>query len=90
MKSKLEIAREIINDVDKQMIELFKKRMKAASLVAEYKKENNLPIVDSKREQELLSENLALLSDKELEAYYVIFFEGLLDASKTYQKDLIS
>lgn len=90
MKSKLEIAREIINDVDKQMIELFKKRMKAASLVAEYKKENNLPIVDSKREQELLSENLALLSDKELEAYYEIFFEGLLDASKTYQKDLIS
>ena len=35
MKTKLELAREIINDVDAKMIELFIKRMEAAKMVAE-------------------------------------------------------
>ena len=38
MASKLEKAREIINEVDTQMTELFVKRMRAAELVYEYKK----------------------------------------------------
>ena len=39
MSNKLEEARNIINDVDVQMAELFVKRMRAAELVYEYKKE---------------------------------------------------
>ena len=38
--NKLEEARLIINSVDKEMIELFKKRMNAAKMVALYKNEN--------------------------------------------------
>ena len=48
--NKLEEARSIINDVDKEMILLFKKRMNASKMVAEYKKENNLNVLDSSRE----------------------------------------
>lgn len=89
MKTKLEIAREIINDVDKEMILLFKKRMEAAKLVAEHKKENNMAILDQKREDLLKEKNLSLLADKDLEQYYLTFLEGVLTASKDYQKDLI-
>ena len=46
----LEKARQTINEVDKQMAELFCKRMDAARLVAEYKKERGLPILDEARE----------------------------------------
>ena len=35
----LEKARQIINDVDKQMADLFEQRMDAARVVAAYKKE---------------------------------------------------
>ena len=48
--NKLEEARLIINEVDSKMVELFKERMKAAKMVAEYKKERGLPVFDASRE----------------------------------------
>lgn len=87
--NKLEQAREIINDVDKELIELFKKRMMASKMVAEFKSENNMPVFDESREKSLKEKNLLVLNDKELEKYYLTFLEGVLKASKDYQKDLI-
>lgn len=87
--NKLEEARNIINDVDKEMIALFKKRMNASKMVAEYKKENNLNVLDSSRESFIIEKNINLLDDKELEKYYLTFFHGVLKSSKDYQSDLI-
>ena len=72
-----------------EMIELFKKRMQASKMVAEHKKENNLPVLDKAREEALINKNVNYLNDKELEKYYLTFLEGVLTASKDYQKDLI-
>ena len=68
--SKLDDARIIINECDKEMITLFKKRMSAAKMVAEYKASNNLPILDLKRENELIKRNTQILNDQELEGYF--------------------
>lgn len=87
--SKLDDARIIINECDKEMITLFKKRMRAAKMVAEYKASNNLPILDLKRENELIKRNTQILNDQELEDYYITFLEGMLKASKDYQEELI-
>ena len=87
--SKLDDAREIINECDKEMIALFKKRMSAAKMVAEYKASNNLPILDLKRENELIKRNTQILNDQELEGYYITFLEGMLKVSKDYQEELI-
>jgi len=86
----LEQARLVINEVDKELVELFKKRMAASKIIALYKKENNIAVLDKKREEALIEKNLKLLDDKELEKYYLIFLEGILNASKNYQKDLIN
>lgn len=53
--NELENARQIINEVDTEMAKLFEKRMRAAEMVAHYKKENGLPILDSAREDEIIS-----------------------------------
>ena len=87
--NKLEQERLIINEVDSKMIELFKERMNAARMVAEHKKENNLPVLDKAREEALIKKNIELLNDKELEQYYLTFLEGMLTASKDFQKELI-
>ena len=89
MKTKLDEAREVINEVDEQMIQLFIKRMAAVSMVAEYKMENNLPVLDSIREDVIKGKNFELLSSKMLEKYYNTFFDGVLKASKDYQADLL-
>jgi monofunctional chorismate mutase len=89
MKTKLEEAREIINEVDDEMINLFIKRMAAVSMVAEYKMENDIPVLDSIREDTIKERNLEKLSNKVLEPYYNMFFDGVLESSKEYQKYLL-
>ena len=56
-ESLLDKARKIINEVDAEMRELFVKRMKAAEMVAEYKKERGLAIFDGAREDEVIKRN---------------------------------
>ena len=47
--SKLDALRAQIDDIDAQMIALFEKRMDVTRQVGEYKKENDLPVLDRKR-----------------------------------------
>ncbi len=83
-------ARNHINEIDKKMIELFEERMQNAAIIAQYKKDNNLPILDKKREEELIKSNCALLKNNELISYYNKFLKNILDISKSYQNDLIN
>ena len=50
-------AREIINEVDREMAKLFERRMRAAEMVAEYKKINGMPILDTIREEQVIQRN---------------------------------
>ena len=54
----LEEARKIINEVDAKMAELFVERMKAARIVAEYKKEHGLPVFNRERERQVMGESI--------------------------------
>ncbi len=85
MENKLDAARKIINEVDSQMAELFVKRMRAAEMVLEYKMENGLPILDSKREDAVIARNAALIEDKAIQGYYIDFLKNLMALSKAYQ-----
>lgn len=80
-------ARKKINEIDKKMAHLFEERMNAVKIVLEYKKANNLPIFDEKRELEVISNNLLLISDESLKEYYLTFLQNLMDISKKYQGD---
>ena len=86
--TELEEKREIIEKIDKKMAELFKERMDAAKYIAEYKKENNLPIYDPKREEELINKNKGYISDPVLKHYYERFLKAEMDISKSYQQSL--
>lgn len=85
MASKLEEARLIINEVDAQMAELFVKRMKAAELVYEHKKEFGLPILDENREASVIEKNSALIEDSVLKGYYIDYLKHLMSVSRAYQ-----
>ena len=85
MASKLEEARKIINEVDRQMVELFIKRMRAAELVYEYKRDMGLPILDQAREDAVIEQNAALVEDEVLRGYYVDYQKHLMGVSRAYQ-----
>ncbi len=86
MANKLEEARKIINEVDAQMAELFVKRMRAAEMVFDYKKEFGLPILDEKREVAVIEKNTALIEDDVLKEFYVGFIKNMMSISRDYQK----
>ena len=88
MASKLEEARKIINEVDSQMAELFVKRMRAAEMVCEHKMEYGLPILDQKREDEVIEKNSALIEDEILKGYYIDYLKHLMSVSRAYQHRL--
>lgn len=85
MANKLEEARTIINEVDSQMAELFIRRMQAAEMVYEYKKEFGLPILDQKREDAVIEKNAALVEDEVLKGYYIDYLKHLMGVSRAYQ-----
>ena len=88
--TKLDEARSIINEVDKQIADLFVKRMSATKMVAEYKKENGLAIFDAAREEALIKRNSEYIDDTEIREYYVNFLKDTISVSKSYQERLLS
>ena len=87
--SNLDEARKEIEAIDKEMIRLFKRRMECSAEVAMYKKEHGLPVLDKKREKELIEKNAKAVKDGEIEGYYREFFDTMLSVSKKYQHRLL-
>ena len=55
--------RDQIDDTDRQMVELYCRRMDIAEKIGRFKRENGLPVLDSERERNLLN-RVAELADK--------------------------
>ncbi len=85
----LSVIREKINEIDSQIIKLWKERMDACLSVARYKKENNLPILDSRREAELLN-RIGNMAGEELEVYSRVLYDTVMTVSKSYQHSYLS
>ena len=91
MENKLSEARKIINEVDRSMAELFARRMEAARLVAEHKKEHGLPVLDPVREEEVVRQNSAYLEGEPeaVRSAYVKFLRETMAISRHYQHRLM-
>ncbi len=84
----LKDSREEIDRIDRQIVELFERRMKVASDVAEYKREIGKPIYDREREQQKL-EAVKKLCSNEFNGHAVQeIFQQLMSISRRYQYKL--
>ena len=90
MDNKLLIAREKINEIDREMRKLFVERMKASELVAEYKQEHGLEILDPIREAEVIRHNSESVENDVYREYYVNFLNNTMAISRSYQAKLMS
>lgn len=76
--------REEIDSVDERMCALFKERMGLVAQVAEYKKENELPIHNESRERDVLAKVSKRLGT-DLEIYGRTLYRTIFDLSKSYE-----
>lgn len=87
--NKLQEARHRIDAIDGEMARLFKARMAASRMAAEYKMENGLAVFDSTREEEVIWRNAKNFDDDELKPYYISFLKYTMTLSKNYQHRLL-
>ena len=85
----LQEARNIINEVDSKMADLFVQRMRAAEMVVQYKKEHGMPILDAAREEAVIRNGSARVEDEVLRGYYVDFMRDTMAVSRQYQQRLL-
>jgi len=76
-----------IDEIDLEMMELFKKRMELSKKIGDYKKANHLPVTDEKREHEIIIKRKNAMSDEKLWPYYEVFIHQIFNLSKAYQHD---
>ena len=73
-----------IDAIDSELVRLFGKRMEIAAQVADYKKENNLPIYVPAREREILKD-VAEKAGQEMANYTRVLYSLLFELSRSYQ-----
>ena len=81
--------REQIDAIDKEMLALFEKRMQVSTQIAEYKRANNLPVYDGKREREKIAK-VAEAASEGMKDYAKNFMTELMDFSKCYQRQVLN
>ena len=81
-------SREIINQIDEEIVALFVRRMEAVAEVARYKQKTGMPVLDRSREQAVL-DRAARLAGDELGDYARSLYECLMALSRDYQAKLL-
>ena len=82
--SELEQLRGDIDAIDRQIVDLMKRRMETVAQVAEYKKANNMPVLDTSRERALLSK-VGQEAGEELADYIQSMYRTIMAASRSYE-----
>ncbi|MBL4933964.1 prephenate dehydratase [Clostridium paridis] len=85
----LEGWRKKIDEIDRELMDLFERRMALVANVAKYKEENNLPIFQEDREKLVIEKNLNYIKREELKKYAEEFLQSLMDVSKEYQREKV-
>ena len=86
----LQVIRERIDQVDKELVRLLEERMRLVSQVAAYKQEKGLPVLDSSREQLILDRVVERLKESQYEASIRATFADILNHSRAYQEQFLA
>ncbi|MBO4235973.1 MAG: chorismate mutase [Firmicutes bacterium] len=82
----LEIYRSQIDAIDEEILAKLEERFSISAKIGEYKKTNNLSVLDAEREWEKL-EAIENASKPELAEYNLDVFEAIIAASRSLQED---
>ena len=86
MNLDLKDYREQIDEIDREIVALLTKRLGIVKSIADYKKKNNLQVLDKKREKVVLEEKLNLAQKNNLDEEFVVdIFEKIMEQSKKIQ-----
>lgn len=84
MSRDIQELRTEIDQIDRQIVDLLKQRLDTANEVAEYKRERNLPVLDSNRENALM-QKISDQAGEEMSPYIRSIYHAMLSNSRSFQ-----
>lgn len=88
-KIMLEEQRQKIDQIDRQIVALFENRTNVVEEVAKIKLENDIPILDSGREEQVILKVQSYLKDDSLKEELAELYTELMRISREHQKNWI-
>ena len=85
----LERLRKEIDEIDAGIVRLFERRMAVTEQIGRYKQKNGLPVLDNRRQQEVLESKAALPEDPSLRADVVMLYETIMGLSRRQQRGIV-
>lgn len=82
--------RDDINNIDSELVKLFEKRMETVLKVAQYKKKNNMEVLDKSREDAVIKRAVGFLKNKDFEEELAKFFIALMEGSRRLQTNYLN
>lgn len=84
--TELEMLRGELDQVDRELVRLFEKRMGLCRAVARYKLERDMPVLDRSREAQVLASRCAMLADPCWTDATRALFEAIMALSRAEQQ----
>ena len=82
---KLEIYRTHIDEIDTRLMNLLIERYNIVTQIGEYKKQNNIPVLDKSREQFIYDKINSLYSSETYRDFLKNIYESLMNETKKIQ-----
>ena len=81
--------RQELDELDREIVALFERRMGVSREVARYKLSRHLPVLDQSREAQVIASRTAMLSDASLAPSVRALFETIMALSRQEQEALL-
>lgn len=88
--SRHEELRREIDEIDRELMRLFEKRMQVSEEIAQYKYSRDIAVFDSSREKEVIAKNVSLIEKQDLRLYGELFIKNIMGLSRKHQNDSIN
>ena len=86
MSGDIALLRRELDEIDRELVALFERRMEVSRRVAAYKRERGLPVLDSSREEQVLDTRVDMLSDTNLQDSCRALFQEIMRLSRLEQE----
>ncbi len=90
MSGDIAALRRELDGIDLEITKLFERRMEVSRKVAQYKRDNGLPVLDAGREEQVLSTRVDMLCDRSLEQSVRALFREIMRLSRLAQEELLN
>jgi monofunctional chorismate mutase len=85
-KFTMEQYRKEINSIDEELVKLLERRFNVVLKIGQYKKENNLPIYDEKREKMVIENCVSILDNKNYSHNIEDVYNKIMETCKDLEK----